>query len=200
MRPVKVTMNAAGFSPWVPIAYNESWFGVGVAVILSEDASLTYTVQHSFDDPILQYDPTNAVTIARSGTTATVTDNGPLGIGHGLSTGDSVIIQSSGSTALDSPGPVLTDGITGIARGTVGWNVASTPTNKTYTYLVANSGPTTDGGNAHVARWRVFASTLASQTARGTVTYNYPVRAIRLYISAYSAGFADMIVLQGVSP
>lgn len=200
MRPVKVTMNAAGYSPWIPIAYNECWFGVGVAVILSEDGNLTYTVQHAFDDPVLQLDPTNAVTISRTTTTATVTDNGPLGIGHGLSTGDSVIITGSGSAVLDSPAPALTDGITGISRGIVGWNVASTPTNKTYTYTVANSGPATDGGNAHVARWRVFASTLAAQTARGTVTYNYPVRAIRLYISAYSAGFADMIVLQGVSP
>ena len=49
MRPVRVTMNAAGFSQWVPIDYTEAWFGVGVAVLLSEDGNLTYTVQHTFD-------------------------------------------------------------------------------------------------------------------------------------------------------
>ena len=193
MRPVRVTLNAAGFSQWVPIDYTEAWFGVGIAVVLSEDGNLTYTVQHTFDsmDP-LDYISNNAVTIARAGAVATVTDTGPLGIGHGLSVGDSVLISSSGSPAvLDSQPPLW-------GNGTLGWNVATTPTPTTYTYAVANSGPTSDNGNAKAARLRVFPSTLAAQTARGTVTYNYPVRGIRLYVSAYTAGFVDMLVLQGV--
>jgi hypothetical protein len=198
MKPVKVTMNAVGYSAWIPIDYTEAWFGVGVAVVLSEDGSLTYTVQHTFDDPSpLDYTNPNIplVTIARAGAVATVTDLGPYGIGHGLTTGDSVIIQSSGSPAvLDSqpPQPPFP------ANGIIGWNVASTPTNTSYTYACANSGPTTDNGNAKAVRLRVFPSTLAAQTSRGTVTYNYPVRAIRLNVTAYAAGYVDMLVLQGV--
>lgn len=189
MRPVKVTLNALGYSPWVPIDYLAAWFGIGVAVVLSEDANLTYTVQHTFDFDTLAAD-TQLITISRAGTTATVTDPGPHGVGHGLTTGDSVIIRGSGSAVLDSPPPVF-------GQGDVGWNVASTPSPTTYTYTVANSGPTTDSGNAKSLRLRVFPSSLAAQTARGTATYNYPVRSIRLYVSSYTAGFADMMVLQG---
>ena len=115
-----------------------------------------------------------------------------LGIGHGLTTGDSVVIKGSGSANLDSPLPLF-------GQGDVGLSVASTPSTTTYTYAVANSGATADGGNAKVLRQRVFThSTLVGQTTRQTGTYNYPVRAIRLYVSAYTAGFADMLVLQGI--
>ena len=197
MRPIKVTLNAAGYSQWVPIDYVESWFGVGVSVILSEDGALTYTVQYTADSPVTSsyLEEAEQVTISRAGTTATVTDNGPLGIGHGLSTGDSIIISSSGSSQLDSS----TGNPPQWGNGIVGWNVASTPTNKSYTYTVANAGPTADTGNARVTRLRVFASALSAQTARGSTTFNYPVRACRLYVSAYTAGFADMIVLQGMA-
>ena len=201
MRPVKVTVNAVGYSAWIPIAYNESWFGIGVAVIVPVSATGTYTVQHTFDDPsyAMQLDGSNTITIARVTTTATVTDFGPNGLGHGLSVGDSVVVSGSGSpTILDSQPPAVGDPLAGVGRGIVGWNVASVPSSTTYTYTVANSGPASDGGNAHVCRMRVFNSTLSAQTASGTVTYNYPVRAIRLSVSALSAGFIDMIVLQGV--
>lgn len=193
MRPVKVTMNAAGYSQWVPIDYIESWFGVTIAVVLSEDASLTYTVQHTFDNTYLDmYTTTNVVGIARAATLATVTDNGPHNIGHGLTTGDSVIVKGSGSTYLDSP-------MATFEPGDLGWTVASTPTNKTYTYAVTNAGPTADSGNAHVVRLRVSNSTLVNQTVRASVTYEYPVQGVRLYVSSYTAGFADMIILQGIS-
>ncbi len=193
MRPVRVTLNAAGYSQWVPIDYIEAWFGIGVAVVLSEDGNLTYTVQHTFDSDLVDPgDITSLVTISRTTTVATVTDTGPLGIGHGLTTGDSVILRDSGAANLNQPAPLF-------GKGDVGVTVASTPSTTTWTYTVANSGPTADAGNCHVARWRVFNSTLAAQTARGAVTYNYPVRAVRLYVSAYTAGFADMIVLQGIA-
>jgi hypothetical protein len=196
MRPTKVVLNAAGYSQWVPISYMESWFGVGVSVQLSGDASgITYTVQHTYD--FLNIDPStpdssagNHVTISRSGTTATVTDYGPYGLGHGLSTGDSVIIKGSGSSVLDSLSPAY-------GTGDVGWSVTYV-SSSTYTYTCANSGATADTGNCYVARQRVFPhATLATQSARGQGTYNYPVRAVRLYLSAYTSGYADMIVLQG---
>lgn len=193
MRPVKVTLNVAGYSQWIPIDYIESWFGVGVAVILSEDGNLTYSVQHTFDsETINPQNPMDMVTISRTTTVATVTDNGPRGIGHGLTTGDNIIISGSGSSVLDSPKPAF-------GQGDVGWNVASTPSPTTYTYTVANSGPAADAGNTFVARRRVFThSTLNALTVRQSGSYNYPVRAIRLRVSAYSAGFVDMVVLQGM--
>ena len=101
MRPQRVVMNAAGYSQWLPVDWQANWFGVGVAVVLSEDGNLTYTVQHTFDSPDLvtnDYITNSAVKIARAGAVATVTDTGPYGIGHGLTTGDSVVILSSGST------------------------------------------------------------------------------------------------------
>jgi hypothetical protein len=196
VRPVRVVLNAVGASAWIPIDYTEAWFGVGVAVVPSEDSNLNYTVQHTFDsvDPFDYQNTIPLVTIARATTTATVTDLGPYGIGHGLTTGDSVIITSSGSpTVLDSqaPAPPFPP------IGTIGWTVTVVNTTS-YTYTVANSGPTSDNGNAKVARLRVFPSTLAAQTARGTVTYNYPVRAIRLVINSGTTGYADMLVYQGV--
>src|SRR5882724_12401563 len=101
MRPVRVTMNALGVSQWIPIDALESWFGIGIACIPSEDANLTYTVQHTFD--FSQTNPnnsTNLITITRAAGRATVTDFGPNGIGHGVTTGDSVIIRGSGSPVL----------------------------------------------------------------------------------------------------
>jgi hypothetical protein len=192
MRPVRVTLNAAGYSQWVPIDYLESWFGTTLGIIPSEDGNLTYSVQFTMDFAILEAPSSSApVSIARAGTVATVTDAGPLGIGHGLTTGDSVIIKASGSSMLDSPQAVF-------GQGDLGWQVASTPSPTTYTYTVANSGPAADVGITKTSRLRIFThATLAAQTTRQNGSLNYPVRAVRLYVSAYTAGFVDMIVLQG---
>lgn len=200
MRPVKITVNAAGYSQWVPVDYIESWFGATVAVIPSEDGNLTYTVQFSMDLTTLEAPSTSGpVSISRTGTVATVTDPGSLGLGHGLATGDSVIIKSSGSSVLDSPQAGSVAGTYG--NGDLGWTVASTPTPTTYTYTVANSGAAADQGITKASRLRVFPhSVLAGLTVRATGVLNYPVRAVRLYISAYAAGFCDMIVLQGMPP
>lgn len=197
MRPVRVTLNAAGYSQWVPIDYIESWFGVGLGVALSEDGNLTYSVQFTFDDPRIDTsDSTSLVTISRTTTVATVTDSGPLGIGHGLTTGDSVLIKGSGSANLDSA--VGAGGVAPFGQGDIGLNVASTPSISTFTYAVANSGATADGGNAHIARMRVFNHfTIATQTTRQNGSLNYPVKAVRLYVSLYTAGFADLTILQG---
>jgi hypothetical protein len=194
MRPVKVTMNAAGYSPWVPIDYIESWFGVGLGVVLSEDGSLTYSVQFTMDDPrIDNNDLTSLVSISRTTTVATVTDAGPFGLGHGLTTGDSVLIKGSGSPNLDSKSASI-----GASLGDVGYNVASTPSTTTFTYTVANSGAAASvANNTYIARLRIFThATLAAQTTRQNGSLNYPVKAVRLYVSAYSAGFAELLILQ----
>ncbi len=196
MRPVRVSLNTLGHTQWIPIDYIEAWFGVSVAVVLSVDGNLGYDVEHTFDDPrplTAQEDPDqpNTVSISRIGTVATVTDYGPNQIGHGLTPGDSVIVTGSGSTYLDSQPAVF-------GKGTVGWTITGTPTTTSYTYTVANSGPLTDNGNARVSRQRIFTDpNLTNLTARAMDNYAYPVTAVRLYIKAYTAGFADLLVLQG---
>jgi hypothetical protein len=186
-------MNAAGVSQWVPIDYIESWFGVEAGVCFSEDASLTAAVQYTLDyERIDPSQPTQKVSISRTTTTATVTDYGPFGLGHGLLTGDSVVINGSGSTQLDSPAPLF-------GSGGVGFTITQTGKN-TYTYPCVNAGPAADGGNAYVSRQRIYThSTLTGLTSRANGTFNYPVRAIRLSVTGYSAGYCDLTVLQGSS-
>src|SRR5208282_2756737 len=195
MRPVRVSLNAIGHTQWIPIDYIESWFGVSIAVVLSVDGNLGYDVEHTFDETRPNTDDpyqVSTVSIARSGTTATVTDSGPNGIGHGLIPGDSVIVTGSGSTVLDSQPAVY-------GTGTVGWTITGTPTINSYTYTVANSGPTTDNGNAKVSRQRIFTDVnLTNLTTRAYDSYAYPIKAVRLYIKSYTAGFADLLVLQGL--
>jgi hypothetical protein len=188
MRPVEVVVNSQAFSQWVPIDYISAWFGVSLGVVLSEDATLTYSVQFTLDALDNRQD---GVSVSRTTTTATVTDAGPLGLGHGLSTGDNVIIKSTGSTYLDSP-------LATYGTGDLGVQVASTPTNKSWTYAVTNAGASIDTNSTTVVRLRVFThATLVALTARANGTLNYPVSAVRLNVTAYTSGFASLRVLQG---
>lgn len=172
MRPIYVTLGAAGNTPWIPINYLQSRFGIGFAVTLSSDGNLTYSVQHTFDDPTEK----TPVSISRTTTTATVTDPD-----HGLNTGDSVLIEGTQSSNLDGTKTVtVTDA-------------------NTYTYTVANSGATTGGMFATVKRFRVFNhEDVVSKTDRQDGNYAYPPRMVRLNISSYSAGKATLAILQGM--
>lgn len=53
MRPVTVTIAAAGNSTPVVLDYNNIAFGVGIGVVIT--GSPVYTIQHSFDDPYGSY-------------------------------------------------------------------------------------------------------------------------------------------------
>lgn len=173
MRPVSVVLGAAGNSPWIPINYLQVPNNIGFAVTLSSGASLTYTVQHTFDD--VSIDALRLVSISRTTTTATVTDPD-----HGLSVGDSIMIRDTGSSNLD---------------GT--YSVASVVDANTYTYTVANTGATAATGK--VKSFRVFNhEDVASKTDRQDGNYAFPVRAIRLNISTYASGKATLTILQGM--
>ncbi len=50
MRPIRVTVGAVAVSNVIPLDQYISPFNVGLGVSLSAGASLTYTVQHTFDD------------------------------------------------------------------------------------------------------------------------------------------------------
>lgn len=50
MRPIRVTVSSATVSNVIPLDQYISPFNLGLGVSLSAGASLTYTVQHTFDD------------------------------------------------------------------------------------------------------------------------------------------------------
>jgi hypothetical protein len=50
MRPINQTATAAGPLAPIPMDHYRDPFNVGLAVVLSPGASLTYTVEHTFDD------------------------------------------------------------------------------------------------------------------------------------------------------
>lgn len=172
MRPITVRLGAAGFTQWIQVNRLQTSFNVGLAVILSSGANLTYSVQHTFDDIHVG----SPCSITRSGTAATLKL-----VNHGLSVADWVQVISSGSTNLDGS-----------------YAVASVVDADNITYTVANSGATADTGSAIVYKARVFPNlTLQGLTASGDGNYISPIEACRLLISSYTGGFADLDVLQG---
>ena len=173
MRPTSVTLSAAGISKWIPVNEVQIAFGIGLAVTLSTGASLTYSVQHTFDDPVADF---RQVSLSRSTTTATVIDNG-----HNLVTGDCVVVTGSGDTNLD---------------GTYTITVVDA---NTYTYTVANTGATAGSMYTNVRTFRVFNhATLAAQTTRGDGNYAFTIQAIRLNVTSWTAGSATLTILQGM--
>lgn len=50
MKPTSVTVSSQATSDWIPVDYRKCPFQVGQAVVLSAGASLTYSVEHTFDD------------------------------------------------------------------------------------------------------------------------------------------------------
>jgi len=50
VRPIRVTVSSATTSAVLPLDQYISPFNIGLGVSLSAGASLTYTVQHTFDD------------------------------------------------------------------------------------------------------------------------------------------------------
>src|SRR5690242_4662556 len=50
MRPVRVTVSSQAASAPVPLNNLVQPFNVGIGCVISAGASLTYTVQHTFDD------------------------------------------------------------------------------------------------------------------------------------------------------
>lgn len=172
MRPTSVRVSAAGFSDWVPLNRYSSAFGVGLGVVIPENATLTVTVQHTFDNLYTKYTDFSA---SRVTTTVTVTQ-----VNHGLKTGDWVKITNAGAPF---------DGE---------FAVASTADFDTFTYTVADSGAASAGGNRVMQKARVFNhAVLAGLTASADSNYSQPPTATRLSCSAYTDGFADLMIVSG---
>lgn len=162
MRPKKQTLAAVGSSNWLPVDFRGDQFGIGIGVNVSSGSTLTYSIQHTFDNV---YEVQN-VAIARVTTTATVTFDSP----HGKVTGDSINITGTREDNL---------------AGT--FAIASTPSDTTLTYTVSDTGSTAESAKATV--YSVFEhESLTGLSATADGGYTLPPSAIRLIVSAHSAG------------
>jgi hypothetical protein len=168
-----VSAAAAGVSAWVPIDYSLNGFGLAIGCTVTSGGVLTYKAQYTHDD-ITRYQDCS---ISRSGTAATVTLNN-----HGLSgTTDSVFIQGSGDANLD---------------GT--YAVASIVNANSFTYTVANSGATASLPGVKCVVMRVFDHpTITGKTANSDGNLAFPVRAVRLNLTAWTSGTATMVLNEG---
>lgn len=184
--PVRVLLSALGNSPWIPLDYIQTPFGVTLACMPSSDWNGTYSVQYTYDAMDDQED--TLVSIARTTTSAAV-----VWPNHDMVTGDSVITYATGDANLDSAkdasrGNPIAQDITAVDASN-------------FTYVVANSGAAAGGVNSKAKRLRVFThAVLVAQTGRLDSNFNLPCQAVRLKVTAYVAGRLTMIVTQGVGP
>jgi hypothetical protein len=170
----------------MPLDYIQTAFGVGIGVMLSEDASgITYSALMTFDD--MGPDSFSYVSISQTTTVVTVTDPS-LPLRGGVVAGDIVHIMNSG-----------------VAAGVDGWYVvASTPSTTTYTVTSGTSQSVTGGSNSRHQYFRMFAApaALTAATTRASAALSHsttgPVTGVALNVTAYAAGRANMVVVQGV--
>jgi hypothetical protein len=74
MRPIRVTVSSATVSAPIPLDTYQDPLNVSIGVVLSAGASLTYSVQHTFDDVFAKnFDPSTATWFNNSGLTAKTT-------------------------------------------------------------------------------------------------------------------------------
>lgn len=77
MRPVRVTVASQTASAPIPLDHYQGPFNVGIGVAVAAGSTLTYSVQHTFDDVWAPgFDPTTAVWYTNSslGTKTTTLD------------------------------------------------------------------------------------------------------------------------------
>jgi hypothetical protein len=173
MRATSVNGPAAtGPSSWIPIDNTLNGFGMAISCVITSGASLTYKVQYTFDDPWL----TRQCKITRASTTATVTLTA-----HGLTAGDSVVVQGSGSSSLD---------------GT--YAVASVTNANVFTYTVADSGLTAANHDVRIVTLRVKDhADITGETTTQDGNIAYPARAVRVNNTVWASGLVTLTVVQG---
>lgn len=71
MRPIRVTVGAVAASAPIPLDNYSGPFNVGIGVALSAGASLTFTVEHTFDDVFAAgFNPATATWFSNTGMSA----------------------------------------------------------------------------------------------------------------------------------
>ena len=74
MRPIRVTVGSQAASAPIPMDHYQGPFNVSVGVVLSAGASLTYSVEHTFDDVFApDFNASTATWFANSGLSAKTT-------------------------------------------------------------------------------------------------------------------------------
>lgn len=172
MRQQVVTLSAAGASQWLftdPRRFLS--FQTGLVVTLDSTANLTYDVELTLDAN--SQERHQIISIARVTTTATVTL-----VDHGLAVGDNVTVFNTGESNLDGS-----------------HDVATVVDDDSFTYTVADTGAASAEGK--LISFRVIKHpTLQGDTTAEAGVQDSPVTAIRLNITAYTAGSATLTVLQ----
>jgi len=178
MRPTSTTVASATTSSWVPVDRGQSAFGVGFNVDLDSTASgIVFKIEHTFDD----LGKIQVGSIARSLTTVTVT----TGAAHGLNTGDAVVVlnanQTTGASGLDGQYTVT------VSSSTV------------FTYTSSVSGTVaTSPLSINLILLRVQPhSTITASSVSVDGNYAFPITAMRLNVTSWSAGTATLTVNQG---
>lgn len=173
MRTV-VEASANGPSPWAVVNQHQTPFDVSLELSLTSGASLTYSVQHSPDNP-QQF--TNNLLATISGSTVTVTDPN-----HRLTAGDDLLVAASGDPNSDGQFPV-----------------ASVVDANTFTYT-CGSAPVIakTAASLKIRKLRIFPHDFAvNQTAaRYNSNYAAPINCTRVNVTNYVSGTVSMIVTQ----
>lgn len=171
MRPQQTILSSLGFSPWLNINRASPSFAIGLGVKLSSGASLTYSIQHTFD-PL--YEADKEWSASRTTTVGTITK-----VAHGLSVGD--------WTKMDAAAPFNTE-----------YSVASVVGADSFTVTVPNSGITAVArGSSNLWTARVFEhDVMTGQIASGDGSYTFPPTACRLAVTTYVSGSASLNVIQ----
>ena len=78
-RPVRVTLGAVAVSAPIPLNNYSTPFNVGIGCDISAGGSLTYAVEHTFDDVFAStFNPSTATWFATAGLSGTTDLNGNL--------------------------------------------------------------------------------------------------------------------------
>lgn len=188
MRPIATRLAAAGLSPWIPVNRLQVAFGLALNVKFSSNKNLTCSVQYTLDDPnstavdagFSTANKMQGFSMSRTAANLTITKTN-----HGLSVGDWAQAWGCGGAPLNDE-----------------WrSVASITDQNNFVVTVANSGliaiadPNT--GWLQTARVNPHA-TLAALTADASGNLAFPVWGVRLNVSAYTAGYVDLEVLQSL--
>lgn len=174
--------NAIGSTEWLPLDYRQRPPTVTINVLVpSTVTAVTYSVDYTNDD-LMGNTKVSPSSITRVTTTATVVS--PL---HGLNVGDSIRVLGTG---IPNAQATSLDGL---------FSVASVTDANTFTYTVANSGVTTSSLQAYYIPMHVTTlSSLSGKTATADGNVAFPVRAVRLRVTAYTGtGNVLMEVTQG---
>lgn len=182
--PIKVSITGApGISPWIPLEDLARTFNVGLFASLSEDASAaaTYSIEYTPDNPNQgKLTRNNLLSLTRAAAVATVVFANP----HFLVAGDALKVYNSGDPNLDGDQTAV-----------------STPSPNSVTYAVGNTGALVGTPYTEAIALRVFAlpAALTAATTRQSAALTTPCMAVRLHVTALTAGTITLEIVQGLA-